>query len=296
MSSLVAQARRLVLGRRRGGPEEVGHPTVQRFGQADAHLGPERRRQVLCEHGPERAAVRPPDQLADQEAEGVGVVSVGRARRPPGLLCRERGRHELVVEHAPGGSRRRTAGSPAGGRAARRPSRRPSPPPRTPASGGSPGPRRQAAGSTRRATHSDARALPTEKKLTSASRRHGTVRASSDQPPPRSTTTSPRTATQTDAPSSPWRTKLSTNRGRTGSNPAAHEPSTGTGRPSGPAPRGRRQFPERWSMAPKTRRNRSASWAGSGGPLIEATFSSRWAGFPVPERITWHPGSWRTKR
>src|ERR1019366_826766 len=81
---------------------------------------------------------------------------------------------------------------------------------------------------TSRATHSAAKALPTENTLTSVSRCHGRLPGRPAQPPQRSATTEPRTTTHTAAPTSPLSAKLAAKASRTPSNDSSHVPEIGT--------------------------------------------------------------------
>src|SRR5439155_449554 len=75
------------------GPDPEVKVGIQRPGD----LAPKERADALPAHATH--------DLADEEAEGVDVVAVGPAGLPPGLLLRERGRHELPVVHGKAGKR-----------------------------------------------------------------------------------------------------------------------------------------------------------------------------------------------
>ncbi len=75
------------------------------------------------------------------------------------------------------------------------------------------------------AASTDISPLPTEKKLTSVSGRHGVTLAAVAQPPHRSATTRPPAVTQMAAPVSPRAAKFSANARRTGSKLASQVPS-----------------------------------------------------------------------
>ena len=77
--------------------------------------------------------------------------------------------------------------------------------------------------------------LPTEKKLTRVSASHGAVLAAVVQPPQRSTTVLPPAVTQMAAPVSPRVLKFAAKAARTGSNLASQAPPITAGRlPGGP--------------------------------------------------------------
>ena len=100
------QAGRFGFGRRRAGPDERGHAVVLGGRQADVHVGAERAGDLVAEQPSRRGPGDPADHLADQEAEGVDVVAVGGAGRPPGILSGQRGGHGRPVQH---GARREPA-------------------------------------------------------------------------------------------------------------------------------------------------------------------------------------------
>src|SRR5438876_7640009 len=79
--------------------------------------------------------------------------------------------------------------------------------------------------STSRCAQTALNALPTEKKSTSVSCRHGRRRRAAAQPPQRSTTTPPGTETATAAPTSPRSTKLDAKASRTAANLRSQTPS-----------------------------------------------------------------------
>src|SRR5438552_7179852 len=85
--------------------------------------------------------------------------------------------------------------------------------------------------STSRCAQTALNALPTEKKSTSVSRRHGPRRRASAQPPHRSTTTRTATETATAAPTSPRSTKLDATASRTAANLRSQRPSMDGGSP-----------------------------------------------------------------
>ncbi len=83
-------------GKRRR-PHDVGAAMLLGRGDAEPHVGAERRHDVpqpLAGH----AAARPVDQLADEVAERVGVVRQPLAGRPPCVGGGERSRHAAPVE------------------------------------------------------------------------------------------------------------------------------------------------------------------------------------------------------
>ena len=69
---------------------------------ADVGVETERCGELLAEVGADRAAVDASDDLADEPAEGHGVIAVFLTRRPPGFLLGEGRGHGFPVEHVLG--------------------------------------------------------------------------------------------------------------------------------------------------------------------------------------------------
>jgi len=93
----VAQERRLgVLGLERIG-EDRRHPGLDRLGQADPEIEPERACDLLAEERAQRLAARPPHHLADRPAEGEAVIAVARAGLPERLFGGEQSGHIVPV-------------------------------------------------------------------------------------------------------------------------------------------------------------------------------------------------------
>jgi hypothetical protein len=84
-SGLEAQRGHLALGGRRE-REHRGDGTVQSARQPEVAIGRERAAEVLGDPRSRKLPGGPPDQLAEQESVGHGVVAVGGARWPVRLL------------------------------------------------------------------------------------------------------------------------------------------------------------------------------------------------------------------